>query len=87
MTEYDEAISYFMKGLPENKFVDISEGELTLSKVESLKSVSDTAKGFLETILPKIRIEDILLEVHRKIAVSVYFPMRYWSPIPQPLIV
>lgn len=47
-------------------FVKIVKGELKLSRMEGARIEVDAAKGLLETILPKIRIEDVLLEVHRR---------------------
>jgi len=65
-TEYSAAAAAFVKVLPENPFVKIVNGELKLSRMEGTRVEVDTAKGFLESTLPKIRIEDALLDVHRR---------------------
>lgn len=65
-TEYNEAVSAFAKGLPENPFAKIVEGKLKLSRMEGIGNEINAAKGFLESTLPKIRIEDALLNLHRR---------------------
>jgi len=64
--EYGEAAAAFVKGLPDNPFAKIVNGELKLSRIEGTRVEVDAAKGFLEATLPKIRIEDALLDVHRR---------------------
>ena len=65
-TEFNDAVSTFAKGLPENTFAKIVDDKLKLSRMEGMGSEFNAAKGFLESTLPKIRIEDALLNLHRR---------------------
>lgn len=65
-TESHEGLTRFMQGLPENRFAAINDGQLKLGRMEAATNQENPARGFLETVLPKIRIEDLLLDVHRR---------------------
>jgi TnpA family transposase len=64
--QYDEVISDFISKLSENPYVDLVDGSFKLGKVESNQEEVESAKVFLESSLPKIRIEDLLLGVNKK---------------------
>jgi TnpA family transposase len=65
-SEFDKAVSGFAQGLPENRLAKIVDGELKLSRIEGEDERDHSAHGFLQSVLPKVRIEDLLLDVHRR---------------------
>ena len=64
--EFDESLTGFTRGLPENRYAAITNGELKLGRMEAANDNECQARGFLETVLPKVRIEDLLSDVHRR---------------------
>lgn len=66
--ELDDALGTFRNGINENPFATIDDGQLLLSKRDALEipdSVQDL-RSAIEAHLPRIRIEDLLLEVDRR---------------------
>lgn len=61
-----EGLTRLTKELPDNRFAAIQGGELKLGRMEAVHDQDTPARGFLETVLPKVRIEDLLLDVHRR---------------------
>lgn len=59
-------LTRFTDELSGNRFASIAHGELKLGRMEAANDAENPARSFLETALPKIRIEDVLLDVHRK---------------------
>ena len=64
--EFHAGLTQFTATLPGNRFAAIENGELKLGRMEAVNEQDTPARGFLETVLPKVRIEDLLLDVHRK---------------------
>ena len=64
-TEFQTAIRDFIKGLFQNDFASIQDGKLKLKKEDALLLPERTRqlRRVLESALPRIRIEDLLLEV------------------------
>ena len=66
-TEFDAALHDFRAGLPDNRFAKVEAGALRLSKRDALdipERVQDLRRA-IETHMPRIRIEALLLEVDR----------------------
>jgi len=66
-TEFDAALHDFRDGLPDNRFAKVEAGALRLSRRDALDipdRVQDLKRA-IETHMPRIRIEDLLLEVDR----------------------
>lgn len=64
--ESHQGLTRFTEELSGNRFATITNGELKLGRMEAANDSENPARSFLETVLPKIRIEDLLLDVHRK---------------------
>jgi TnpA family transposase len=64
--EYTNVIDRFVKNLPVNKFCSVIDGSLELGRMDATPSDVDKTKALLETTLPKVRIEDILLFANKK---------------------
>lgn len=66
--ELDESIAAFGTGLETNRFASVSNGALVLAKRDALEMpehVRDMRRA-IEAHLPRIRIEDLLIEVDRR---------------------
>lgn len=63
--EFDEIVSRFEQGLPQNKFAQIENGKLKTKREDPRKVPASTKKlrQLIESNLPTIRIEDLLHEV------------------------
>lgn len=65
-TEYHKGLTQFKEGLAGNPFAKIVNETLKLGRMEALPRKENKARGFLQAVLPPIRIEDLLLDIHRK---------------------
>lgn len=66
--EFNESLGAFTRGLDENPFARVRDGALKLKRRDALdipESVDDLRRA-LEPHLPRIRIEDLLVEVDRR---------------------
>ncbi len=63
--EFDQAADRFSKGLAYNSFASIQEGKLKLKRRDALEvpeAIRDLRR-LVETQLPRVRIEELLLKV------------------------
>src|SRR5690348_13189043 len=70
--ESHESLTRFTASLSDNRFAAIDNGELKLGRMEAAHDQDTSVRGFLQTVLPKVRIEDLLLDVHRRCGFLVH---------------